>query len=93
MRKRNIAIRSINAICGGKISGVRIHTFLSTDGPTVTKAIWKINVGKDDSANFQLGASGNMLAALDIGTRRVTRLVSGTGAAQVVNPPHRGGSS
>ncbi len=79
---------SINAICGGKISGVRIHTFLSTDGPKVTKAIWKINVGKDDSDNFQHGASGNMLAALDIGTGRVTRLVSGTGAAQVVNPPH-----
>ena len=79
---------SINAICGGKISGVRIHTFLSTDGPAVTKAIWKINVGKDDSDNFQHGASGNMLAALDIETGQVTRLVSGTGAAQVVNPPH-----
>lgn len=79
---------SINAICGGKISGVRIHTFLSKDGPVVTKAIWKINVGKEDSDNFQHGASGNMLAALDIETGQVTRLVKGTGASQVVNPLH-----
>lgn len=78
----------INAICGGKISGVRIHTFLSKSGPTVTKAIWKVNVGKDDSDNFQHGASGNMLAALDINSGQVTRLVKGTGATQVVNPPH-----
>ena len=79
---------NIDVICGGKISGVRIHTFLSADGPTVTKAIWKINVGKDDSDNFQHGASGNMLAALNIETGQVTRLVAGTGAAQIVNPPH-----
>ena len=63
---------SINAICGGKISGVRIHTFLSAEGPVVTKAIWNTTVGKDDSTNFQHGASGNMLAGLDVETGRVT---------------------
>ncbi len=78
----------IAELCGPKVSGVRIHTFMSASGPVVTKAIWKINVGKHDSDNFHHGASGNMLAALDIESGRVTRVVSGTGPNQIVNPNH-----
>lgn len=74
--------------CGPKISGIRIHTFLGAGGAVPTKAIWKINVGRDDSDNFQHGASGNMLAAVDMATGRVTRVISGTGANQVENPRH-----
>lgn len=78
----------IAAICGDKISGIRVHTFLSAQGPTVTKAIWKINVGKEDSDNFRHGMSGNLLAALDLQSGLVTRVVSGTGFDQQVNPCH-----
>jgi hypothetical protein len=78
----------IAELCGERISGVRIHTFLTRDGPRATRAIWKINVGTEDSDNFRHGASGNMLGALDLDTGRVTRVVSGKGSAQVVNPLH-----
>ena len=74
--------------CGSKISGIRIHTFLGAGGAVPTKAIWKINVGRDDSDNFQHGASGNMLAAVEMATGRITRIISGTGANQVENPRH-----
>jgi hypothetical protein len=78
----------IAELCGERISGVRVHTFLTRDGPRATRAIWKINVGTEDSDNFRHGASGNMLGALDLDTGRVTRVVSGKGPAQVVNPLH-----
>jgi len=78
----------ITGLCGDKISGVRIHTFLSPSGPTITKAIWKINAGRDDSDNFCYGASGNMLAALDVQTGEVVRVISGTGLSQLTNPVH-----
>jgi hypothetical protein len=79
---------SIMSICGAKISGIRIHTFLSKEGPVITNAIWKINAGKGDVDNFQHGASGNMLAALDLDTGIVLRVVAGTGLEQQVNPLH-----
>jgi hypothetical protein len=78
----------IAALCGEKISGVRAHTFLAPDGPRVTKAVLKINVGQVDWDNFQHGASGNMLGAIDVATGVVTRVISGTGQEQVVDPPH-----
>lgn len=71
-----------------KISGVRFHTFLSRYGAVPTKAIFKVNVGVHDSDNFEHGASGNMLAAVDIATGRVTRAVIGVGFSQVVDPKH-----
>lgn len=72
----------IAEVCGDKISGVRIHTFLASDGPQLVKAIFKVNVGGRDSDNFHHGASGNMLATLDIETGAVTRVVTGTGLQQ-----------
>ncbi len=75
-------------ICGNKISGVRIHTFLSPTGPVITKAIWKINIGREDSDNFRHGESGNLLAALDLQSGQVTRVVSGVGLDQELDPPH-----
>ena len=82
------AHREIAATCGGKISGVRIHTFLSPRGPRIHRAIWKINVGTKDSDNFHHGASGNMLAALDVEDGRAVRVVAGVGMNQRINPVH-----
>ena len=72
----------------GKISGLRIHTFLAKDGVKVTRAIFKINAGLRDSDNFEHGASGNMLAAVDIETGRVFRAISGVGLRQTEIPRH-----
>jgi hypothetical protein len=80
---------AIAALCGNdKVSGVRIHTFLTPRGPVIHRAIWKINVGAKDSDNFHHGASGNMLAAIDPDTGTATRVVAGVGAAQKLNPAH-----
>jgi hypothetical protein len=71
-----------------KISGLRVHTFLSGQSTRVTKAIFKINLGLRDSDNFEHGASGNMLGAVDIASGKVIRAISGIGLKQQVNPAH-----
>jgi len=78
----------IAELCGDKISGVRVHSFMSNGGPSITKAIWKINIGTEDSDNFRDGESGNLAAALDIETGEVLRVVSGIGLTQRLNVPH-----
>lgn len=82
------AHRDIAEICGDKISGVRVHTFLSPRGPHIHRAIWKINVGTKDSDNFHHGASGNMLAALNPEDGSAMRVVAGVGMDQKVDPVH-----
>lgn len=74
----------ITALCGRKISGVRVHTFLATTGPVITKVVWKINVGDQDSDNFRDGQSGNMAAAIDAETGIVHRVINGIGSSQTV---------
>ena len=71
-----------------KVSGVRLLTMLGSAGSRPIYATLKLNAGLRDSDNFEHGAPGNLLAALDLTTGRVKRSISGTGAAQVVNPPH-----
>lgn len=71
-----------------KVSGVRVHTFLSVNGVQVTRAMFKINQGKRDSDNFEHGASGNMLAAVDVDTGQITRAIAGTGLKQVSLTKH-----
>lgn len=78
----------IISLSSEKVSGVRVHTFLSAKGPKITRAIWKINAGKKDFDNFQHGASGNMLGEIDLETGCVKRVVSGYGFDQVINPCH-----
>jgi hypothetical protein len=82
------AHRDIADVCGDKISGVRVHTFLSPRGPRIHRAIWKINVGTKDSDNFHHGASGNMLAALNPEDGSAVRVVAGVGMDQKINPVH-----
>jgi hypothetical protein len=72
----------IAARCGPKVSGVRIHTFLASGGPTITRVVWKINVGNQDSDNFRDGQSGNMAAAVDPDTGVVRREINGIGFSQ-----------
>lgn len=71
-----------------KISGIRIHTFLTDKKSHVLKAILKINAGVRDSDNFEHGASGNMLAAVDVKSGAVIRAISGTGLEQKEIPIH-----
>lgn len=78
----------IRARCGDRVSGVRIHVFLSNDGPIICRAIWKINVGSRDSDNFEHGLSGNLLAAVDHHSGVVERVISGIGLKQLESIDH-----
>lgn len=78
----------ISELCGNKLSGVRVHSFLSSNGPVITNAIWKVNSGSKDSDNFCDGESGNLAAALDIASGEVIRVISGMGLNQLVNVRH-----
>lgn len=79
----------IAELCGtDKVSGMRVHSFLTPKGAKIVRAIWKINVGKLDSDNFKHGASGNMLAAIDLTSGTVRRVVAGVGTSQVVDSVH-----
>lgn len=75
--------------CGSdKVSGLRLHTFLTPTGPRLVTGVWKINSGREDSDNFRRGLTGNMAAAIDPVSGRVTRTISGMGLHQRVNAPH-----
>lgn len=79
---------SITEMCGDRICGVRVHVLLGPRGPHVFRAVWKVATGTNVVDNFQHGASGNMLGAVDVNTGRVIRVVAGTGATMRVNPVH-----
>ena len=72
----------ISRVCGDRVSSIRIHPFVGRQGVTIHRVIWKVNVGKLDSDNFVHGASGNMLAHVDIDTGEVQRVIAGVGFEQ-----------
>ncbi len=71
-----------------KISGLRLHTFMTPDDVVLTRAVFKVNAGARDSDNFEHGKSGNLLAAVDTSTGVVTRAYQRLAGKHVVNPVH-----
>jgi hypothetical protein len=69
------------ALCGPRLSTVRLIVLLEHGEPVVFHALWKIPVGDNPADNFW--RLGNLLAALDGADGRVTRVIQGTGADQV----------
>lgn len=65
--------------CGERISGVRLHVFLTHSGPRFLIGVWKINSGLRDSDNFIQGRVGNLAAEIALETGAITRVVSGIG--------------
>jgi hypothetical protein len=78
----------IAAVAGDSISSVRIHVLRLRKGPTMFRPVWKIARRGATVDNFQQGASGNLLASIDVSSGRVERVVSGQGHRQLVNVPH-----
>jgi len=84
---------SVAELCGTKkISGLRIHSFFSSSGPTLIRAVWRINGGNNDDDHFKFGTSGNLIAELDIDSGAVKRVVTGfrETRTQVANHPLTG---
>jgi hypothetical protein len=76
------------AICGDRLSGVRLQVLLGKNGPQVFRAMWKIPVGHNIMDNFQHGRSKNLLGAVDRESGIVKRVIAGVGLDQVENPQH-----
>jgi hypothetical protein len=70
----------IAAVCGDRIGTARIITLLEADGPELFETLWKIPVGTNLADNFW--RRGNLVAAVDRETGRITRVVTGLGHDQ-----------
>ncbi len=70
----------LEELCGQRLSTVRLILLLEAAGPSILHALWKIPVGDNPADNFW--RAGNLLAGLDAGTGRVTRVLQGVGPEQ-----------
>ena len=69
------------AICGDKVTSVRIIVLSGPDGPGIFRCVWKIPTGRNMSDNFMHGETGNLLAYVDPESGRVGRVITGVGTA------------
>lgn len=69
--------RDLLTICGDRVSTVRMVVILPESGPELLHAVWKVPVGANIADNFW--RQGNMLAAVDTASGRITRVIQGTG--------------
>jgi hypothetical protein len=79
---------ALDGICGRTVSTVRAVVAVDTDGPVLHRTIWRIAVGANMTDNFAKGRSGNLLAAVDPGTGKVTRVVQSYGLGQRLVDKH-----
>ena len=70
----------IAPLCDSRVSTIRLMVMLGPDGPEIFQALWKIPGRGNVADNFW--RDGNMLAALDVQSGRVQRVVRGVGPAQ-----------
>lgn len=64
-------------LCGDRIATIRLILLLTEEGPVLTHALWKVPAGDNIADNFW--RDGNLLAALDIESGQVLRVVQGFG--------------
>jgi hypothetical protein len=72
---------AVRAICGDRLATVRVYTINGERGPEVFRAAWKVPAGKNTADNFW--RKGNILAAVDYETGKVTRAIQGFALDQV----------
>lgn len=77
---------AMREVCGERLCTVRVFALLGPRGPEILGAVWKVVVGANMADNFVL--KGNLLAAVDIATGTVTRIVGGSGPDERVHETH-----
>jgi hypothetical protein len=70
----------LEALCGRRLSTVRLIILLENAAPAILHALWKIPVGDHPADNFW--RPGNLLAALDARDGKVERIIQGVGPDQ-----------
>ncbi|MDH3594091.1 MAG: hypothetical protein OEU09_11120 [Rhodospirillales bacterium] len=73
-------------LCGERMSSLRLFIIQDSDGPEILRASWKIAVGDNPADNFW--RPENLLAAIDVESGRVSRVVQGAGPKLVELESH-----
>lgn len=68
---------AIRERCGDRVCGLRLQILLTLSGPRLFRSVWKIATADNPFDNYHKGREGNMLAAVDRNTGRVTQIVGG----------------
>jgi len=71
--------------CLGEIvSSLRMMILIDeAEGPLLHRCFWKLPTGRNTHDNYNNGATGNLAAAIDHRTGRITRAINGTGLGVV----------
>ncbi len=80
-QERVVPHQGVRKICGDRAATLRVYSIMGPNGPEVFRMVWKVPGGKNAADNFW--RKGNILAALDYETGRITRAVTGVALDQV----------
>ena len=67
--------QGVRDICGDRLATVRVYTINGENGPEVFRVCWKVPAGKNVADNFW--RKGNILAAVNYETGKITRAIRG----------------
>ena len=77
---------AIREVCGERLCTVRLAVLRDEKGPNVFAAVFKITTGDNMADNFIL--AGNLLAAVDLESGTLTRVVGGSATDEVEHQTH-----
>ncbi len=80
-QERVVPHQGVRKICGDRAATLRVYSIMGPQGPEVFRMVWKVPGGKNAADNFW--RKGNILAALDYETGKITRAVTGVALDQV----------
>lgn len=86
LQRRLTAEPELAASFGPRLWSVRLLVLITAAGPVIHRAVAKVATGDNPADNFW--RHGNMLAAIDRDTGRISRAVCGTGADLRIDPAH-----
>ena len=70
---------ALGAVCGDRLTSVRIVVFPGEGGPNILSAVWRVPTGANVTDNFNVGFSGNLIAGVDLASGEIARVVQGIG--------------
>ncbi len=67
------------AICGKRLTSVRLIVIVTSSGPCILSAVWRVATGSNITDNFNCGRNGNIIAGVKVASGHVQRVVQGIG--------------
>ncbi|MFK8030996.1 MAG: sugar-transfer associated ATP-grasp domain-containing protein [Gammaproteobacteria bacterium] len=67
--------KQTQALCGPRLSTVRVVVVLENDKPRIHSTVWKVLTGTNMSDNFDSGKLGNVLANINAETGRIESVI------------------